>query len=82
MIENESKINTLNQTLASGTPIGGREAIARRCGRGQLQVFNQRFFQPLAEKVGHRLPENVQLNLLKQNLYHLARRENTRGVDL
>ena len=32
-------------------------------------MFNQRVFRPLAEKVGHRLPDNAQLNLLKQNPY-------------
>ena len=38
-------------------------------GRSNYQVFNQRVFQPLAEKVSHRLPESAQLNLLKQNPY-------------
>jgi len=38
-------------------------------GRSNYQVFNQRVFQPLAEKISHRLPESAQLNLLKQNPY-------------
>ena len=38
-------------------------------GRSNYQVFNQRVFQPLAEKASHRLPESAQLNLLKQNPY-------------
>ena len=38
-------------------------------GRSNYQMFNQRVFRPLAEKVGHRLPDNAQLNLLKQNPY-------------
>jgi len=38
-------------------------------GRSNYKIFNQRVFQPLAEKVRHRLPNNAQLNLLKQNPY-------------
>ena len=38
-------------------------------GRSNYQMFNQRVFRPLAEKVSHRLPDNAQLNLLKQNPY-------------
>ena len=38
-------------------------------GRSNYKIFNQRVFQPLAEKARHRLPNNAQLNLLKQNPY-------------
>ena len=43
--------------------------LQEEAGRSNYQVFNQRVFQPLAEKVSHRLPESAQLNLLKQNPY-------------